>query len=179
MASFPVLHAPITSGGIKYSLHHLQPFQVKLDGKGKDGLDLTIRISYHSHVYSKTDNDGTTGLRFKDEGGNWREFCIQRHTLCLGLPAVCKDMVEQNYPSWQSQDGGSKNHMAVSEAMPSSGLKYLVFYELLPGEVIGIDVELVVKSAYEKQFDASRTGKRHKVIALARTVLFSGQRLPK
>lgn len=177
--AFPVLHSPITSGGIKYSLHHLQPFHVKLDGKGKDGLDLTVRVSYHSHVYSKADADGATGLRFKDEGDKWREFCLERYTLCLTLPDICRNMVELNFPSWESQDNGGKNNMAVSEANPTSGTKYLVFYELLPSQTEGIDVELIVKSAYAKLFDASRTGRRQKVQALLRTVLFSGNRLPK
>jgi hypothetical protein len=177
--AFPVQHSPITSGKTKYSLHHLQPFSIKLAGKGKDGLDLTIRVSYHSHVYSKTYTDEAVGHKFQDEGGKWREFCVDRYKLCLNLPSICADMLNQNYPSWESEDGGSKNNMAVSEANPTSGFKYLIFYELFPSAAEGVDVELVVKSAYEKQFDASRTGKRQKVIALARSVLFTGRRVPK
>ncbi|SFV31317.1 hypothetical protein SAMN05216456_1302 [Devosia crocina] len=177
--SFPVLHSPITSAGIKYSLHHLQPFHVKLEGKGKDGLDLTVRVSFHSHVYSKADSDEATGHRFKDEGGKWREFCTDRYGWCVDLPVICTAMVEQNFPSWESQDAGQKNNMAVSEAVPTSGLKYLIFYDLHPSQSSGIDVELVVKSAYKKQFFADRVGKRLKVHALLRTVLYKGVRMPK
>lgn len=177
--AFPVLHSPITSGGTKYSLHHLQPFVVKLDGKGKDGKDLSVRVSYHSHVYSKADSPEATGHRFQDEGGKWREFCTDRYTLCVDLPTICSDMVNLNFPSWESEDNGGKNHLAVSDATPSAGTKYLVFYELLPSETQGIDIELVVKSAYEKPFDPTRIKRRYKVQMLLRTVLFSGSKLPK
>ena len=179
LMAFPVQHAPITSAGTRYSLHHLQPFTIKLDGKGKDGLDLTVRISFHSHVYSKVDSDDATGHRFVDEGGKWREFCTDRYALCLGLPSICTEMVIRNFPSWESRDGGKKNNMTVSEAVPTSGLKYLIFYQLVPSLADGVDVELVVKSAYEREFLAERTGKRLGVQTLLRTVLFKGTKLPK
>lgn len=68
--------------------------------------------------------------------------------------------------------------MAVSEAMPTTGLKYVVFYELLPSKAEEIDVELVVKSAYDFPFEAGRTGKRDKVQSLLRRVLFTQKRIP-
>lgn len=177
--AFPVLHAPLASNGNKYTMHHLTPFRIKLAGKGAPGCDLTVRVSYHSHVYSKTDSPAATELRFVDEGGKWREFCTVRYALCLGLPAQCHDLVMLNFPSWESEDNGGRNNMAVSEAQPASGTKYLIFYELFPSEAEGIDVEFVVKSAYEKPFDAARTGRRQKIHALLRTVLFTKTRMPK
>jgi hypothetical protein len=176
--AFPVIHSPIVSRKVNYSLHHLQPQKIKLEGKGKEGRDLTVRVSYHSHVYSKADSEGAIEVRFSDEGGKTREFCTERHTWSLGLPKACRDMVINNYPSWPSEDGGGRNNMAVTEPAPSSGVRYLIFYEIFPSQADEIDLELVVKSAYEKDFDASRTGPRRKVHALLRESLFNERRVP-
>lgn len=176
--AFPVIHSPITSRQVRYSVHHLQPQTIKLEGKGKDGHDLAVRVSYHSHVYSKADSEDATELRFLDEGGKMREFCTARHGWSLGLPDACRSMVVDNYPSWPSEDGGGRNNMTVTEAAPTSGVRYLIFYEIFPSQAKGIDLELVVKSAYEKEFDASRTGRRKKLHALLRESLFNDRRIP-
>lgn len=159
-------------------MHHLQPQTIKLEGKGRDGDDLIVRVSYHSHVYSKADSAAAVELRFLDEGGKMREFCTERYGWCLDLPSACKSMVVENYPSWPSEDGGGRNNMAVTEATPTSGVRYHIFYEIFPSQSEGIDLELVVKSAYEKEFDASRTGRRTKVHALLRGSFFNDRRIP-
>lgn len=134
---FPVVHRPLISNGVEYTLHHLTPFRVGLLGKGIDGRSLTVRVSYHSHVYSRADSEAATEHRFVDEGGKWREFCTERYALCMKLPSLCNDIICLNYPSWESTDNGGRNNLAVCEAQPMSGIKYLIFYELLPGHAEG------------------------------------------
>jgi hypothetical protein len=147
---FPVIHLPIKSNGAKYSLHHLQPTRVYLADHGHDGSTIAIRISYHSHVYSIADQDDGTSRQFSDEGGKRRYFCPKRHQHSLNLPQICKAMIEQNYPTWISQDRNTRNNMAVADSNPKDGLLYVILYSLKPSHESQIDVEVIVKSAYEK-----------------------------
>jgi hypothetical protein len=147
---FPVIHLPIKSNGAKYSLHHLQPSRVYLAGHGDDGSTIVIRISYYSHVYSIADQDEATSHQFSDEGGKQRYFCPKRYQHSLNLPKICQAMIEKNYPTWISQDRNTRNNMAVADSNPKDGLQYVTLYSLTPSHESQIDVEVIIKSAYEK-----------------------------
>lgn len=147
-------------------------------GHGAQGRNLTVRISYHSHVYSKADTAGAVETRFRDEAGKFREFCTERYTLCLNLPELCNQMIVGNFPSWPSKDKNNINNMAICEAQPTTGDKYLILYDLNPSAADGIDTELVVKSAYNKFVDMRYTGKREKIRALIKRSHFQNIRIP-
>jgi hypothetical protein len=169
---FPVIHRPLTSNGTKYSVHHLQPFRQILQGHGRDGSDITVRVSYHSHVYSTADAEASLAHRFQDEGGNWRSFCPIRHANSLLLPQICNDMIVQNYPSWVSPDQNRQNNMAVSDAHASEGFRYFVFYSVSPSNEENVGVELVVKSAFEKEIRNLRNVKKTGVRQVIKTCYF-------
>ncbi|WP_127090254.1 hypothetical protein [Aquabacter cavernae] len=155
-----VVHKPLVSGGILYSLHHLQPLRVTLPAAARDAADLVTRVSFHSHVYSQSHPGPSGGAVFEDEAGRWREFCPARHTLSQTLPRHCQDMIASAYPTWPSRDRNNINNMAVCDAQPETGERYVIFYEVVPSPAKGVHVKLIVKSAYSTHFDSARTGKR-------------------
>jgi hypothetical protein len=176
---FPVVHSPIKSNGIKYTLHHLQPQRITLEGHGRDRATITIRISYHSHVYSIADQDSPSAHKFSDESGKQRYFCEQRYGHSLTLPDICKAMIEDNFPTWVSQDRNTRNNMIVTELNPKDGLQYVVLYSLTPSLGHNVDVELVVKSAYEKHMRYIRELKKFGVRQLVKKCYFEGKPIPK
>jgi hypothetical protein len=175
---FPVVHRPVVSNGTTYSLHHLQPFRTLLTGHGREGGDISIRVSYHSHVYSTADTKLSRAHRFMDEGGSWRAFSLERHNWSLTLPQICREMIDQNFPSWLSQDRNRQNNMTVSDRYANGGLQFAVFYGLSPSRDKDLDVELVVKSAFEKDIGNLRGLKRSGVRQLIKTCFFKGLDVP-
>lgn len=173
-----VVHKPVVSAGVRYSLHHLQPLRVTLPGDASNSGDLVTRVSFHSHVYSQSHPSGTGGAVFLDEGGRKREFCSGRHQLSLALPQHCRTMIVNAYPTWRSRDRNNTNNMAVCDAQPRTGTCYLIFYELHPSLASGIHVEMVVKSAYRGYLDSSRTGRRLTVRQAIKQCHWEGKRIP-
>ncbi len=176
---FPVIHLPINSNGNRYSLHHLQPTRVFLAGHGRGGGTIVIRISYHTHVYSIADQDDVTAHQFSDEGRKQRYFCPKRYQHSLALPEICKSMIERNYPTWISQDRNTKNNMAVTDLNPKDGLRYVILYSLTPSYEPQIDVELIVKSAYEKYINNIRKLKKLGVRQVIKKCYFENIPIPK
>lgn len=68
-------------------------------------------------------------------------------------------MIEENYPSWVTQDRNRRNNLAVTDAFASAGMRYVVLFALSPSKAGDVNVELVVKSAFEKDI-SSLTGKK-------------------
>jgi hypothetical protein len=94
------------------------------------------------------------------------------------LPDICTDMVVRNYPSWVSPDQNRQNNMAVSDAHASDGFRYFVFYSVSPSKEKDLDVELVVKSAFEKEIRNLRSIRRTGVRQVIKTCYFKGIGLP-
>lgn len=163
---------------MKYSNDHLQPFRYTAAGHALNGADLIVRISFTCHVYSKQDTPGAVEHRFQDEGGKWREFCPTRHVASQDLPQLCIDMITGNFPSWLSKDRNGASNMAVTERMPTSGEKYAVFYYLYPSRADGVDVELVVKSAYKLELNMAHFKKREKILTLIKRCYFQNVTIP-
>ncbi len=175
----PVIHRPINSNDTKYTLHHLQPHRVIIEGHGRDGSAITIRISYKSHVYSIAGQDNAAAYQFFDEGGKRRYFCDKRYQLSLNLPQICGEMIKLNYPTWISQDHNRKNNMAVIDLNPKDGLRYIILYALLPSKAEDISVELVVKSAYEGQVNNIGKLKKLGVTQIIKKCYFEKISIPK
>jgi hypothetical protein len=152
---------------------------LSLEGHGRDGAPIIVRVSYHSHVFSIADGDGALAHRFMDEAGKWRSFCQTRYSKSLALPHVCGEMVENNFPSWVSQDRNRRNNMAVTDANAAVGWQYVIMYSLFPSSAKGFDVELVVKSAYEKEVVGLHKLKKSGIRQLVKTCYFQQVAIPK
>jgi hypothetical protein len=107
-----------------------------------------------------------------DEGGSWRSFSAARHARSLLLPDICKDMIEQNYPTWISSDRNHRNNMTVTDAHGTGGMRYVVLYAVKPSKDSELDVDLVVKSAFEKDVGNLQRMKKTGVRQVIKTCFF-------
>lgn len=161
---------PITVGDTQYRFNHLKPYKVKLEGQGKDGDDLVVRVSFRSHVFSTSCAEIYSD--FRDAGGSHRQFCTHRYQWSNNLREHCRNVILQNARSWISTDANSSSNLAVIGAAGNSrhltnGRHYAIFYKLRPSGHRNIDVEFVVKSAFIKQIYfnnvTDRNGVRQKI----------------
>jgi hypothetical protein len=166
--------------GTVRSLAHLAPFSHRIAGHGLNGTDIALRVSFESHVYSRSDGDRRHD--FLDESGNRRWFCSDRYDVSLTLADEVRRMIDQNVYSWETRDRNRVANLAVLNPASQqlvSGRHNVAIYYLFAGRVPGIDVEMVVKTCYAMTVDFSRIRTRHKVRSLIKTVCFKGGRLPK
>lgn len=172
--SFPTIeHAQC-----RFTFEHLVPTSVCLTGKGGDGADINIRISFQTHVFSRRHEGGSAAWALRDEGGRLRQFCEDRYRNSLTLPDLCKRMIENNYLTWESLDKNRASNLAVSGPVLTSGLNDLVVYYLFPSRSEEYNVELVVKSAYQKEIDFSHIKRRYNVCQLVKKAHFQQIRVP-
>lgn len=162
----------------RFTFEHLVPTSLCLAGQGAGGSDINIRISYQSHVFSRRPEGASDEFLLRDEAGLWRRFCKERYENSLTLPDVCRRMVEDNYLTWQSQDKNRASNLAVSGPILISGLNNLVVYYLFPSRSDEHDVELVVKSAYQKLIDFNHIKRKFNVRQLIKKAHFQHKRVP-
>lgn len=162
----------------RFTFEHLVPTSVCLTGHGAGGADINIRISYQTHVFSRRHEGGSAVFALRDEAGLLRQFCEERYENSLALPDVCKNMVENNYLTWESLDKNKASNLAVSGPVLTSGLNDLVVYYLFPSRSDEHNVELVVKSAYQKEIDFSHIKRRYNVCQLVKKAHFQQIRVP-
>lgn len=171
-------HQPIHSNGQDYSLHHLQPRRHSVPGHGRDGVDLIVRVSFFSHVYSTDPVVDAVEALFEDERRRVRQFCTVRHDLSVALPQLCCDLIDRNQPTWRSIDKSHLNNLAVCDSPLLNGEKYVIYFDVHPSRADGVHVEMSVKSAYVKFVDFSRTGKRDTMRQILKRCHFQGVRVP-
>ena len=87
-------------------------------------------------------------------------------------------MVEKSYPTWVSQDRDRKNNMAVTDANAAGGVRYVILYSLHPSQASDLDVELVVKSAFEKDVANLQNLKKFGVRQMIKKCYFQGVQVP-
>lgn len=178
--AFPVTHSPITSNGTSHKLHHLQPFKIALPEQRGPEQDLVLRVSFHSHVYSQAyDGEPTVEAIFLDEAGKRRAFCPVRYGSCLTLPARCESFILGNGLTFESKDRNARNHLTVCDNPSKDGNKYHIYFELLPSSSRGIDVEFVVKSAFDKEYVAAHHRRREHIRRFIRQCHFKQERVPR
>ena len=131
--------------GVFYALEHLNCRMVVLEKQGKDQSDIVVRISFLSHVFSKSPKFGEI-FDFKDENGKGRIFCLNRYTYSLNLAEFCENSISQNWLTWESRDKNSVSSYML--ATDSQGINYAIIYRLAFGLSESCDVEFIVKSAY-------------------------------
>lgn len=168
----------LMGAGFQNDLGHLQPFVLPLEGQGRNGGQLLVRVSYQSHVFSKTPTQADEGYDFIDETGARRRFCDERYRRCLKLPETCRSLWQMNALTWVSKDRNRASNMAVIEDRHVSGRHYAVIYYLFPSRNDHIDIEMVVKSAYEKYIDFSHIKRKFRMIQLAKKSYYEGKVVP-
>jgi hypothetical protein len=130
-----------------YSLGHLSAFGAVLNGHGPQGSDIRVRVSYLSHVFSKTPEFGAIS-DFQDENDKNRVFCTDRYNCSLNISQYCADSIQNNVLTWESKDkNGASSYMVVKDV---NGDDYAIIYRLTPSLSDEHDVEFIVKSAYHK-----------------------------
>jgi hypothetical protein len=156
----------------------LIPTAVDLQGQGRDNADLRVRISYKSHVFSKSIDAWDADFDFRDELGRKRLFCPNRYAISQTLPGVCRNMLATNAVTWISKDKRENNNLAVINGRLIDGAHDLIIYHLFPSSVDGIDVEMVVKSAYNKNLKIGSIKRKFKMIQQVRTCHFNDKNVP-
>ncbi|PHR58267.1 MAG: hypothetical protein COA43_10925 [Robiginitomaculum sp.] len=163
--------------GKNYDFDHLKPQTHTLEGQGNNGKDILIRLSFESHVFSRTPLSGERSS-FRDRRGQERVFCVDRYDRSLVLDNLCADMILQNFLTWESKDRNSKSNLAVVRSRLITGLNYAIFYYLFPSRSNSYDVEIVIKSAYEKYIDFSHIKRRNKTTQLIKKCYFQQKTIP-
>lgn len=166
--------------GQQYSLAHLQPFTHVLPGHGPGGRDLVVRVRFESHVYS--DAFGTGPHDFLDEAGNKRYFCAARFAVSHGLAAEVRHILDCNAYTWTEKDKNQAANLAVitpAGAPLVSGSYHVIIYYLYPSKLETVDVEMLVKTCYEKDINFDHRKKREKIRVHVKTVCFKQVRIPK
>jgi hypothetical protein len=100
----------------------------------------------------------------------------------LSLPTVCSDLLAQNVLTWEERDKSGTSNLAVltpTGAPLVSGTYVVVFYYLIPSKVPGIDVEMIVKTCYEKDVNFAHRVRREKIVKHVKTVYYKGTTIPK
>ena len=170
----------LTCDSVRYDLGHLAPFVHLLEGQGRDGADIRVRITFQSHVFSKDAADKPH--HFVDEAGKRRAFCPIRFGVSMGLPAACSDFLLRNVLTWEERDKSSSSNLAViipAGAPLVSGSYQTLFYYLMPSRVPGIDVEMIVKTCYEKEINFDFRRRREKIIKHIKTAYYQQTTIPR
>ena len=99
----------------------------------------------------------------------------------MGLPAACSDFLLRNVLTWEERDKSSSSNLAViipAGAPLVSGSYQTLFYYLMPSRVPGIDVEMIVKTCYEKQINFDFRRRREKIIKHIKTTYYQQTTIP-
>jgi hypothetical protein len=167
-------HKSLNLNGVTYALGHLKPRIIFLKEQGKDCSDICVRISFLSHVYSKSPDFGIKS-DFKDEIGKERNVCPDRYQRSVNLPDYCENSILNNWLTWESRDRNSiSNYMLATD---NSSAKYAVYYRLAPSLLENCDVEFIVKSAYVTNY-IKYNPRKFNVKSLIKKCYFEGRGLP-
>jgi hypothetical protein len=157
-----------------YPLRHLGAFGTILYGHGPQGSDIRVRVSYLSHVFSKTPESGEIS-DFEDENGKNRVFCTERYNCSLNISQYCADSIQNNVLTWESKDKNSvSSYMIVKDV---NGGDYAIVYRLTPSLSEDHDVEFIVKSAYLKTV-VHKNPRKYNVRNLIKTCCYQQKSLP-
>jgi len=168
----------ITVDDIDYSLSHLRPFTCTCAGSGRDGADIVVRVSFKTHVYSKSPEIVSDPHHLFDENGKKRVFCKERYEISLTLPQRCREMISRNFLTWVSSDRNTISNMAILDGPIVDGDHAVMFYYLYPSLSSEVDVELVVKSSYIKSLIATRIKRRFNVVQKIKECYFKQKVVP-
>lgn len=174
------LPSTLNCDGNHHSLSHLAPFVHLLAGHGHQGADIRVRVTFQSHVFSR---DATQQPHhFLDEAGKRRVFCPDRYAVSLGLADICRGLLTRNVLTWEERDKSGSSNLAVltpADVPLVSGSYAVLFYYLIPSLVPGIDVEMIVKTCYEKEINFAHRRRREKIVKHIKTVYYTRVTIPR
>ena len=166
--------------GKSVSLDHLRSYTHLLPGHGPNGVDLVVRVTFTSHVFSVSEGSGTHD--FLDEAGNKRFFCPERYAFSLNLETAVRNVLDLNVFTWEEKDRNRVANLAVLTSAKSqliSGVHNVLIYYLHQSRVDGIHVEMLVKSCYVKAINFDKRPRRERIRVFVKTVCFKGGRVPR
>ncbi len=167
----------VTIDGVTHDCTHLTATVHTIVATQTGQQDIRVRVSYKSHVYSEKCE--THQADFLDELNRPRVFLPERYALCLNLPQICEGLVLQNGNTWVSTDASTNMNLAcIPGANLVTGVHYVVFYYLYPSSVEGIDVEMVVISAFEREVNFDHIRRRYKVQQKIKEAFYQDKRVP-
>lgn len=178
MAGIKRYFTPLNINGQTYKFLHLNPTAVDLPKDGLNGDNLRVRVSYSSHVFSTSQKPTAAFAKVKDEQNNDRYFCLRRYKLSEKIPAMCMKLLEQNEQTWISKDNNQASNLAVIDSNHTDGDHDVIFYSLFPSKVDGLDVEMVVKSAFNKYINFSKIKRKYGVKQQVKTCFFKNKSVP-
>jgi hypothetical protein len=172
----------IEIAGVVRDVRHLKPFVCVAAGKGKDGADLRVEISFSLHTISKGCEADVADLL--DENGKPRQFCEDRYAFSLGLRELGARMIEQNYFCWTSPDRNRAMNYALVDVAPgrllnlTPGEHHVVFFYLYPSQSPDADVKLIVTSCYPREMRIDPRDRRFNLLTVLRRCLYEQKRIP-
>lgn len=172
----------IEVGGAIRDLRHLGRMVVPIVGKGMNGGDLRVSVSFSIHAVSESCAMGQHDMM--DENGKPRRFCEDRYAFSLGLPELARRMISQKYFCWKSSDRNRRMNFAVIDVAPgrvrelADGRHQVVFFYLYPASGEDADVNLVITSCHARDIVFSRIRRRFDVHMLLRKCLYEQKRIP-
>ena len=169
----------LVDGEQEFEFKHLVPFNHCLEGHGRDGAPIIVRVSFRSHVFSRARKGETEGVFFLDENGKTRIFCKDRYAASLHLSDLCRRLILSNALTWETRDGNEKYNLASIDGPLVNGEHDTVIYYLFPSDADGVDVEFVVVSFYSKAWDFARIKRRDKINQPIKKCYYQGHRVPK
>lgn len=172
-------HDDLHINGTVYGLSHLTSFNAVSKNIADETQNLSVRVSFSCHSYSKVPADGEIGYTIIDEAGDARLFCLTRYNDGLIIADKCRSMIENNEIVFESKDKNHHNNLAIVGNPLQDGNKYHIYFELFPSKADGIHVEVAVVSGYTKTHLARNYPRRLNIKSEIKRCFFNKCRVPK
>lgn len=172
----------IQIGEEAHSLAHLKGLVVEVPKTGGSDENIRVEVTLGLHTISLKCENGSHDMI--DEKGNPRTFCPIRYKFSLGLPALIRSMIQQNFLCWESADRNRGVNYAIVNSAPlkftelQNGDYHVIFFYIYPSKVAGIDVRLFVASCHERPMAFDPKKRRYNMHTVVRKCHFSQKRLP-
>lgn len=88
-------------------------------------------------------------------------------------------MLAENMLTWESYDKNRISNMAAMEGPLTSGEHHVAVYYLFPSQASGVEVEMVIKSAYRKVLNFDNIKRRFNVVQLTKKCYYDQMKVPK
>lgn len=150
-----------------YDLSHLDRFTFPL-AVGQDPFTVSVEFSCHCFTEKLDPVRHSPGLHYQHQG-ELRAFNIERHGLSLMLPNLIETL--GNRSVYHSEKGSF--FLLRDQNMPQGRVPYVAFFDAFKSRNPGIDVRLIIRSAYLKP-GMSRYAAPVKFTTLIKTVAQGG-----
>lgn len=142
--------APVILPTGTYSLHHLEPFTLRIPGPDPQHTPARLLVTMSHHVFSEKWVPGQSPqTHYLLENNDPREFCPVRYGWSTHLEALIRYHV--NGKAYETRDDAGRMRHAFVANLPGSTIPYPIFFTLQAASSSKtLDGLLTVLSAYEK-----------------------------